>query len=266
MGGGTSKTTQVQTYLTDSLTEIVNEELTEEYTSLVQSGVTNQLIQDVAFLPWDGCPWWSPPRNLSVRQESVSAGIIAKSVERVNIGDLTAKLSNRIEALSSNKVEKRKDGLLAFTDDTELEQKISVTDITRQKIERRIKDTVQTIINQKIETTQTIQRATFYLPCGDTTVTQQSLTQVMASVFAKNVTETAMESQEVREWVTKVTGEDKQHTTDMFNSLFNNAAAAVGSIAGAFGSIGMAGILIAGAVGVLILMMLFGGGGGGDSD
>lgn len=259
MGGGTSKTTQVQTYLTDSITNIVNDELTQESTTLSQSGYTNQIIRNVVFKPYDGCPWWSPSRNLDVTQESINAGIISKSVENINTGNLTAKIANHIEAVSGNKVDKKKDGMLAFTDSSNLEQRISMTDITRQNIERSIRHTAQTIINQGFNTNQTIENVTFYLPCGDTTVTQRSVTKVMANLFARNVVETTMESEEVRNWVAKVTGEDKQVAIDPFNSLFNNASAAVGHISSAFGSVGIAASLLIVGVVILVVLMLFGG-------
>lgn len=263
MGGGTSKTTQVQTYLTDSITNIVNDEITTESTTLNQTGYTNQIIKDVVFQPWDGCPWWQPPRNLTVTQESISAGTIAKSVERINVGDLTNKIANKIEALSANTVNKTKDGMLAFTDDTNLDQKISVSNVTRTNIARRIQDTVNTMITQTFDTQQTISGVKIYMPCGDTIVTQNSVTKVMASVFGKNITETAMASTEIQDWVAKVTGEDTQHSTDPFNSLFNNTAKAIGSVSSAVGTIGSAPIYIAGAVLLIILLSMFGGGGGG---
>lgn len=262
MGGGTSKSNQVQEYLVDNVTKVVNEQITEESASLTQAGVTNQLIANVVFKPWDGCPWWAPPRNLNVTQESVSAGIIAKSMERLDTANLTQKIVSQIEAASSNKVDKRKDGMLAFTDSTDNNQRVTISEKTRTNIERRIKETVATVVNQRFETGQTIVGATFYLPCGDTTVTQRSVTQVMAELFARNVTETVMQASEVRDWVAKVTGEDKQHSTDLFNSLFNNAAAAIGSVTGAFGLVGsswvIGGMLI---IFVILFVLPFAGGG-----
>lgn len=266
MGGGKSKTSQVQEYLSESLTNVVDEQITEESTNLSQAGYTNQLITNVTFKPWDGCPWWSPPQNLNVTQESVSAGIIAKSIERINSAELSNKISSKIESLSGNKVEKRKDGLLAFTDSTDTDQRISVSSKTRTNIERRIKETVQTIINQRYDTQQTISGTTFYLPCGDNNVTQKSVTKVMASVFGKNITETVMEASEVRDWVSKVTSEDKQHSTDPFNSLFSNAASAINGISGAVGSIGSAyanGIAMVVVLIIVLMMMPSGGGHGG---
>lgn len=267
MGGGNSKTSQVQEYLTDIVTNIVNDELTEESSNLSQTGYTNQIMTNVVFKPWDGCPWWAPPRNLNVTQESIGAGVIAKSIERLNAADLTNKIASNLETLSGNKVDKRKDGLLAFTDNTNTEQRITVSEKTRTNITRRINETVALIINQRFDTQQTISGATFYLPCGDTNVTQKSVTKMMASVFGKNITETVMEASEVRDWVSKITAEDKQHSTDPFNSLFNNAASSINGIASAVGSIGSSyGYAVGLVVGLFVVMMLLsfmGGGSGG---
>jgi Mor family transcriptional regulator len=267
MGGGHSQTNQVQEFMTDTVTNLVNEELTQESSSLSQSGFTNQIMTNVVFKPWDGCPWWAPPRNLTVTQESISAMVIAKSIERLNTADLTNKIVSTIEAMSGNKVDKRKDGLLAFTDSTDANQRITVSEKTRTNILKRINDTVTLVLNQRMDTGQTISGATFYLPCGDTTVTQTSVTKMMASVFGKNITETVMEATEVRNWVSKITSEDKQHSTDLFNSLFNNTASAINGIASAIGSIGSsygyAVGLVIGAFILLILLSVFGSGGGG---
>lgn len=57
MGGGESKTSQIQEFFTDSLTKIVNSEMNEESYRIEQSGITNQVIDGLVIKPFDGCPF-----------------------------------------------------------------------------------------------------------------------------------------------------------------------------------------------------------------
>lgn len=76
-----------------------------------------------------------------------------------------------------------------------------------------------------------------------------------------------MGSSEVHAWVTKVSGTNKQTATDLFNSLFNNASAAVGSVSAAFGAIGSAWVIgIVLVLGLLLFVLPSGGGGGNRGD
>jgi uncharacterized membrane protein YraQ (UPF0718 family) len=255
-----------------------------------QSVLSVQEIQNFeAVLPPKGyCSVFHAP-SLVITQEIVNATAIATSLSQVNTSNLAVKIADKIEHESEAKVDREKDGALAFTDNTNANQKIKISQHTRTLMAQSLQRSIEKYITQDSTSRQIMKNMKIMIPCGGLEINQKTVTRMIAEGppgrrsrtarphatgrcphMAKTAVEVVMQSEDSREYRTKMDMEDKQKATDMFNSLFNNVRGALDGFSGALGLVGASGFIGVAIIAVAVIFFapsiigaVTGGGGGG---
>lgn len=257
--------------LSTKATEVVAEEITKVQTRIEQGSETRQEILDMTVeLPPAGyCSFWQEP-SLVISQSQVNAGVVGTSLNLMNSTDLTAKIAATIQNVASATVNKEKDGMLAFTDGTNIDQSVKISETTLTSIRNRVERAIETLIGQKMKSSQSIQRLRIIMPCGGVVVNQQSVTQMMAKDIASAGVEAFLQSDDARAYLTKMDAQDNQKSTDFLNSVSNTVRSVANNLTDNLGMSLSAGFLAVGLIGIAIIFLapsilgaLLGGGGGG---
>lgn len=276
MGSSQSSYEQTQRYFSSKITDILSQKIEEHRKTIVQEARTVQRIEGLDVrLPEKGYCGYQPQGGVVISQEAINAAVSAASLKLLTNSDIANDIKRSVEATSKADVTRDKDGFLNWTDNVNGKQTIEITDNTYNQIKSLVHNKVETYTKQSQSTDQVIKGLVVYVPCGGLEINQHTVSQMWAKDIGEAVTDLVLKSADANDYVSKIASQDKQKTTDIFNSLFNNAAAMVRSVSLALGQIGSSWAVGAALV-VLAVVFLApailgavlggGGGGGGDDD
>lgn len=252
--GSTNSTEQVREFVQTNVTSVVQSTLISKATTVQAAAGGSQLMEGVTVLPPPPglCPADRPPRNLVIGQTTSASTAVALTLTYLNAADVSSAVTSSLKDAVDQQIEKEKRDSLAFTDNTNVSQRLQWTSQTLTAVTATVEMKLNTYINATSSTGQTMRNITVYLPCGDTAITQDAMLQVIATDFAAAITETLMRSQEARDFVTNSAASDIQKATGTLTEWSDALNSMVGKVTALGGVMGI-GFFVVVAVAVVIL-------------
>ena len=271
MGGGQSTSNQVYENFSKNTTSFVNERMQSFATNMKMSTSVKQSIQGIEMaLPPAGYCKDVSDMHIDISQRASVANQVALSLDILNKEDFAAELFRNIQTQLGSTVKKEKDGMLAFTDNTNIDQSIKLSSETETNIRSVLKQQVEKYVQMDADTQQSIKNIRLVVPCAGVSFSQGSVVEMIASDTGRAIADTLMKSKEMATFISKIDSVDQQKATDLFNSLFNNVRGAIDSVASSLGLVGSSAFITVALIAVAVIMFapsllgaVFGGGGGG---
>ena len=135
--GGNHSVQQIQESISTSVTNMVSETLIERSVSVNQQVTKSQIIEDIEIYERTrDCPSYAPPGEINVKNVSNVDMTAMVSMQNVNVQELSrtvalgscaatqqpTTVAQKIESMVNDEIDKKKDGSLAFTDNTSVTQ------------------------------------------------------------------------------------------------------------------------------------------------
>lgn len=195
-----------------------------------------------------------------------AAANVAVTMETMNAMDLTEIVKKELEDAASAELDKEKRGTLAVTDNTIVKQDFKVNDTTVKNINSVLEQHLKNYTEENVSFGQTMRYMVVYQPCGNLTISQTSVANMIATDLARAVSDVVMQSEDVKKFVTtkqrifgggvvqtffdSTTAVDKQKSTDTVVAGFDAISGIVKSITGSW-------VVVLLAIPVLLLVLFF---------
>jgi hypothetical protein len=265
--GGANSTNQVRETITTNLTRVVTSTMISKTSTANQNSTQTQIISKIRIIPAMNCPPGVSPGSVNIRNGSKVTMSTMLSVFSMSAEEITDKITKSLQTTMDNQVKKEKDGTLAFSDKTNLNQVNVISDVTIRDIKNTVQMTLDTYMSQTARVNQVITDVVIPQPCGSnvTELTNDSYVSMVASDMVMNVMKTVTDSVEWKKYEDDMKAKDDQKSRD----VFGQATDMIKSLGDNIQNLGMAGVggvaLVAVALILFIpfvLRSLFGGGGG----
>lgn len=173
-------------------------------------------------------------------------------------------VSKALQDSAKAEVKVEKEGSLAFTDNVDNKQRVTVSDVTMRNIQSKIEMSLDTFLNQTGNTMQSIDSIELPPPCGvSLELSNDSYMRMMATDIARSATEAVMDSEEIKDYVTTSDSKNDQKARDVFAQIADVAKSIVAGVT----ALGGIWVIVVGGVILMALLFLprilasFGGGG-----
>ena len=212
--GGTSSVEQVRNYVQTSISETIKKTVNNKTTTVDQATNVNQFIEGVDVVQKQNCPMGQGGGSVNLRNVASMKMEAVLNMTTVDTTDLARKVSRDIEDSVNATAKSERRGTEAISGDTQVKQAFTISDVTVQRIEQTIQNTITTNIKQKDDGLQVISRVTVEAPCqGTVNMSNELVAEKMATDLISNIANTVASSDEADTIKLAATGETDSKST-----------------------------------------------------
>jgi hypothetical protein len=166
--GSKNSIEQVQNFLNETITSIVSDTVVKKNNTIQQQFTQIQLLEYIDITqPLYPCPAGTKGGNISIGNVQESNFGVGISLEMIDSSELTQKIVSGIETAAASKVETKQDGMLAFTKDTDVNQRMNISSVTLTSIKSTIDMKLDSYVSQLFSRHRGVVVSLFLVVVGD---------------------------------------------------------------------------------------------------